>query len=118
MECVQHIIYVFNSWFILVLQYPSPGAYRDFTVSPTTSYYNSPHTTWSDYSDLSSGREPITPPGILKPHNSGPTCDMPIRFQLPESGRIVYPEKNFQDRGYDRGRMEYDESSSNEEYFY
>ena len=63
--------------------------YIDSSFS-STSQCTSPY---SDYSvTTSSGRV-----GILKPRNSGPTCEMPVRFRLPNSSRIVYPAKTYGD---------------------
>lgn len=77
----------------------------DLTIYGACSHQNSSrrsnqllNNSWSESMDLSAhASSTFSKIGILKAQNSGPTCDMPVRFQLPDSGRIVYPSKSFQD---------------------
>lgn len=71
----------------------SRSFWKDYVYSAGSSC-QSPHTTWSDCSE-SPQRLPKGRSGILKAQNSGPTCEMPVRFQLPDSSMIVYPSKGY-----------------------
>lgn len=78
--------------------------YIESSLSTTSSasQYTSPHTTASEYSEISTI-------GILKASNSGPTCEMPVRFRLPNSSRIVYPTKSY---GHNENEETDDDSDS------
>ena len=92
---------------------------KGYMMSSSSRRRRKPCSTVSDCSDLSH-RSFDAPPGILKPQNSGPTCDMPVRFQLPDSSRVVYPSKACADD--DTMETESDEeesmSQSSEQYDY
>lgn len=80
-------------------------------MSTGTSRRRSTRSTVSDCSDLSHQSYGGVP-GILKRQNSGPTCDMPVRFQLPNTSRVVYPAKAYHDEDSMETEDDDDESMS------
>ena len=92
--------------------------YIDSSLSnkSTSGRCTSPYATYNDYSELSSRSS--SKAGILKSKNSGPTCEMPVRFRLPNSSRIVYPTKSYEHIGQQESSSDSDSSTYHEVRYY